>query len=396
MRAIRKIVTIAAAVAAVSTAGVGSALADPSSTPPLNAIAGVGSDTLTPVYHQLTSDYNASHTTELASWDAVNPTTGVAGDTIVTKASSSTDSTCSMVRPNGSSAGITALENTVSDGGHPCVDFARSSRAPATTDPTTIAFARLAKDAITWSSPKGTTTTPSPAPKTLTVLQLANIYNCTSGFTEWSQVGGTTSATIVPVLPQSGSGTRSTFLLAMGQALGLGSGVSLTPGPCVVNGTDSAGVAIEENTGVTTGNIAEFGTTTHPKVDALFPYSIGDYVAQTGHKHSTSIWKPGDLGMKQIAGKAPTVGSGTTMHINTGFPVAMDRILYDVVANAGTAAAPAIPTSPENLKSVFGTSAQKGWICQTTGQADIVSYGFLKLGTGTAGCGSVTDSQLGP
>jgi ABC-type phosphate transport system substrate-binding protein len=396
MRAIRKIVTIAAAVAAVSTVGVGSALADPSSTPPLTAIVGVGSDTLTPVFHQLTADYNASHSTELASWDAVDPTTGAAGGTIITKASSSTDTTCSMVRPDGSSAGITALENTVSDAGHPCVDFARSSRAPQSTDPTTIAFARLAKDAITWSSPKGTSTTPSPAPKTLTVDQLANIYNCTSGFTTWSDVGGTSSAKIIPVLPQSGSGTRSTFLLAMGQALGLGPGVSLTPGPCVVNGTDSKGVVIEENTGVTTGNLAEFGTSSKPKVDAMFPYSIGDYVAQTGHKHSTSIWKPGDLGMKQIAGKAPTVGSGTSMHINTGFPVAMDRILYDVTDNAGTAAAPALPTSPENLLSVFGTSAQKGWICQSTGQADIVSYGFLKLGTGSTGCGSVTDSQLGP
>jgi hypothetical protein len=46
------------------------------------------------------------------------------------------------------------------------------------------------------------------------------------------------------------------------------------PGPCVVNGTDSHGNPIEENTGVTTGDINELGTKTAPKVDAIFPYSI--------------------------------------------------------------------------------------------------------------------------
>ena len=301
-----------------------------------------------------------------------------------------------MVRPNGSSAGITALENTVSDAGHPCVDFARSSRAPATTDPTTIAFARLAKDAITWSSPKGTTATPSPAPKTLTVVQLANIYNCTSGFTTWNEVGGTTTATIVPVLPQSGSGTRSTFLLAMGQALGLGTGVSLTPGPCVVNGTDSSGVAIEENTGVTTGNIAEFGTTTHPKVDALFPYSIGDYVAQTGHKHSTSIWKPGALGMKEIAGKAPTVGSGTSDAHQHRLPRRDGPDSLRRGGQRGHRSRSGHPDQPGEPQERLRHVRPGGWICQSTGQNDIVSYGFLKLGTGATGCGSVTDSQLGP
>lgn len=394
MRAIRKIVTIAAAVATVSTVGVGSALADPSSTPPLNAIVGVGSDTLTPVFHQLTADYNATHKVVLGSWDAVDPTTGQAGGTIVTKASSSTDMTCSMTRPNGSSAGITALENSLTDGGKPCVNFARSSRAPATTDPTTIAFVRLARDAITWTAPKGITGTPSPVPTTLTPLQLANIYACNAGFTNWSNVGGK-NAPIVPVLPQSGSGTRSTFLLALGAALGLGTGVPLTPGPCVVNGTDSSGNPVEENTGVTIGNTDEFGTPTAPKVDAVFPYSIGAYIAQADKGHATSIWAPGDLIMHKIDGKSPTANTGTLTQINPSFPIAMFRILYSVVANAGTAAAPAIPTTPQNLKSVFAASSAGGWLCQKTAQADMVSYGFLKLGTGTTGCGSVTDSQLG-
>lgn len=391
MLAIRKIAVVGTTVAAVTLMTAASALADPSSTPPLTAVVGVGSDTLTPVYHQLTADYNASHTTELASWDAVDPITGAAGGTIVTKASSSTDMTCSMVRPNGSSAGITALENTVSDAGHPCVDFARSSRAPALTDPNTVAFVELARDAITWSSPNGNSTTPSPVPTTLTVVQMANIYNCTSGFTNWSSVGGS-NAPIVPVLPQSGSGTRSTFLLAMGAALGLGTGVPLTPGPCVVNGTDAAGDPIEENTGVTKGNVAEFGTSKAPKVDAIYPYSIGAYIAQHFDAHSTSIWKPGDLGMRKVMSKAPVSGTGTLAHINPAFPIQMFRTLYDVVQNAGTAAAPDIPTS---LRKFFdpatGTTGHPGgWLCQSTAQTDLKSYGFTVAG---AACGSVSDEQ---
>lgn len=388
MRAIRKIVMIGAAVVAVSSLGVNVALADPPSTPALKSIVGVGSDTITPLFDKVTTDYNTGHSFKMWSWDAVNPTTGAVGDTIVTKASSSSDTTCQMARPDGSSAGITALENTATDGGYPCIDYARSSRAPATTDPNTIVFDEIARDAITWASPKGVSGTPSPVPATLSVKQLANIYNCTAGFTKWSEVGGSSSATIVPVLPQSGSGTRSTFLLAMGQALGLGSGVSLTPGPCVVNGTDSDG-AIEENTGVTAPNQEVFGTPTAPLVDALYPYAISADIAQTVDGHATSIWKPAELGMHEINGIKATSGTGTSTVINPKFPTAMWRTIYIVVPNAGTESAPAIPTTPINLNTPFSAT---GWLCTSTkAQADLLSYGFTSLGSA---CGTLTDEFL--
>jgi hypothetical protein len=399
MRAIRKIVMIGAAVATVTTVAVSSAFADPSSTPPLKSYVGVGSAGDAPVFDVLSTSYNSvsTHTTKLYSWDAVNPTTGQVGDTITTKASSSTDTTCNIARPDGSSAGITALENTATDGGFHCIDFARSARGPATTDPNTIAFVALAKDAITWVSPKGVTGTASPAPKSLTLTQLANIYACTSGFTTWADVGGKTSATIVPVLPQSGSGSRSAFLLAMGQVLGLGSGVSLTPGSCVVNGTDSAG-AIQENTGVTAPNQEVFGTKTAPLVNAMFIYSVADYIAQTAEGHSSSIWQPAELGLHSVTdtggtARFPTSGTGTTEHINPSFPAQLWITIYDVVPNAGTESAPAIPTTPVNLQKVFDANSgtTKGWLCQSTALTDLKSYGFTGLGTN---CGSITDEFL--
>ena len=110
------------------------ALADPNpgTVPkPANVVA-VGSDTIQNVYDQFSHDYNASHTAnKLYSWDATNPKTGAVGDSIVTK------SGCAAIpRPDGSSAGITALttENATTSG-HPCMDMARSSRDRSPTDP---------------------------------------------------------------------------------------------------------------------------------------------------------------------------------------------------------------------------------------------------------------------
>ena len=112
-------------------------------------VTGVGSDTIQNVMDQFSADYNASHSTgDLYSWDATNPVTGAPGDNITTK------SGCTAIpRPNGSSAGITALttENGTT-GGHPCIDFARSSRARASTDPTSVTFVTLAGDAVTYAT----------------------------------------------------------------------------------------------------------------------------------------------------------------------------------------------------------------------------------------------------
>jgi ABC-type phosphate transport system substrate-binding protein len=209
-------------------------------------VVGVGSDTTESVFDQFSADYNVSHKTsgtQLYGWDATNPITGAMGDAIVTKQTAGDHTTCSVPRPDGSSAGITALENAKSLSGSPCIDFATSSRPRSSTDPTTISFINLAGDAVTYATQPG-----SHAPAALTSADLTGIYNCT--ITKWSQIPGNSAgstATIAAMLPQSGSGIRSIFLTAIGLT---------TPGSCVSTSATRQGAAgandntLQQNEGV--------------------------------------------------------------------------------------------------------------------------------------------------
>jgi hypothetical protein len=161
---------------------------------------------------------------------------------------------------------------------------------------------------------------------------------------------------------------------------------------------------IEENTGLSAGNTDQFGTTaTSTTVDDIFPYSIGDYIAQgtltdgVGGKAS-SIWGHGDLVLHDMTTNSGTVEAPTTTNsssqpiINRSFESQLQRVLYAVVRNGGTAADPAFPTTPSYeataLPAIFGAD---GWICKnSTAQADIVDYGFYSEGSN---CGAITDSN---
>jgi periplasmic binding family protein len=378
MHAIRRTLTLAVAATAFAAVASGMALADPPSgtVPAATDIVGlscpplfVGSPTENTA-GSLVGDYDATNpASKLYCWDDVNPGTGQPGDTIVTKGSGSSDKSCSMTRPDGTDAEVAALENSRLDNGDPCVDFVFSERAPQSGDPSTIAFVALAGDAVAWSSPAGTSSDPSPVPSTLTFTQLQAIYTCTD--TNWDQVGGI-DAPIVPVLPRQGSGTRDTFLLALG-----GGTTPLVPGSCVVDGTSTG---IEENTGLSAGNEAQFGPNGVPAVDDVFPYSIGDYIAQGPASngvggHASTVWGHGDLVLHAmtddngVVQQPITANSSDQPVINRAFPSEMQRTLYDVMRGPGI---------PGNLQPIFGPT---GWICtNTTAQADILSYGFFNLG----------------
>jgi ABC-type phosphate transport system substrate-binding protein len=407
MRFIRTAVVAGVSLATLIGVGIGTAQADPASgtTPALTSIVGVGSDTMTPLYAgsptentagSLTYDYDHQSPAPANlwySWDAVNPSTGATGDEIITKGSSSTDTTCEIARPDGSSAGITALEANTEDDGDYCIDYARSSRAPESTDPDDIVFVPFAGDAIAWSSPAGTSSDVSPVPSTLTFTDLVDIYTCVD--TTWNEVGGSSDAPIVPVLPQSGSGTRATFLLDLG-----GGSTALTPGSCVVNGTNSTG-DIEENTGLSSPNAAQFDPSGVPAVDDIFPYSIGDYLAQGTATdgvggHASSIWGHGVMTLHDLTNSSGTVEAPTTTNsssqpiINTSYPY-FQRDLYNVVRNGnGSSTTAAFPTTPAyeatGLTAIFGPS---GYLCSnSTAATDRTSYGFYSLGRN---CGSLID-----
>jgi ABC-type phosphate transport system substrate-binding protein len=332
---------------ALTTLAAAPALADPSVTPAAQDIVGAGSDTTQALVNQFSTDYNAHLTSigdttspRLYSWDATgtSPITPKTGGNSIT-------------RPNGSGSGINALNGNTNT----TLDFARSSRAPQTGDLTTDDFVAFAKDAVTWSA---TSTTDAPA--NLTTADLAGIYQCT--ITDWNQItdiSGYTGpdAIIKPYLPQTGSGTRSFFLSA------IGGGTAVTPGSCVTSGpeeNEGTDAALNDN-------------------DVIFPYSVGHYVGQL-NGHNTTTDNVGVLVLQQIDGNSPLTSANK---LDSGFAGGQyGRVLYNVVRNGDWTAT---STQATALHNIFGST---GWICSTAGKADITSYGFLALPG--AACGSIS------
>jgi ABC-type phosphate transport system substrate-binding protein len=386
VRIVSKLLVAATAAAAITAMVATPALADPPSgvTPMAKDVVGVGSDTIQNVMDQFSVDFNKTHSTgKLYSWDALNPTTGAMGDPIQLKASTPS-STCNIPRPDGSSAGISALENTkTTTGGRPCIDFARSSRARASTDPTTISFINLAGDAESYWTQPG-----SHAPKNLTTADLTAIYNCT--ITKWNQIPGNSggsSATISVFLPQNGSGTRAFWLSAIGLT---------APGPCVSTSATRAGAAgandntLQENQGVA----PSLNTNT---ANVIVGGSIGKWIAEADHSakcgtvaqcfadptncHPTASQNligcdtHGTMVLNSINGTKPTLGTGVKTVINKAYTPTFTRLLFEVV-NAPQG------TIPAYLKPYFGPT---GFTCNSaTSTKDLRNYGFLVLPKGTS------------
>ncbi|MER6400309.1 PstS family phosphate ABC transporter substrate-binding protein [Kitasatospora sp. NPDC059973] len=337
-----KLLAVAAIATSLATVVAGTASADPSVTPAAQDIVSAGSDTTQAVSTRFSTDYNAYLTSigdttspRYYSWDA----TGSTNITLKSGASS-------IVRPNGSGAGITELNTSGS-----ALDVARSSRAPKSTDPASDIFVAFAKDAVTWSANSG-----GHAPASLTAAQLKGIYDCS--ITNWTQINASlTNATIKPWLPQASSGTRAFFLTAIGNP---------TVGSCVQDGP-------EENEGVDTRLAG---------ADTVFPYSVASYLSQTVGGHSTPTSAPASLTLRNVGTLVPV--NTTTNTINAPFAAsAFGRVVYNVVRDAEWTATNAHGTA---LRAIFGPS---GWIC-SNGTNDIKSYGFLPLPA--AACGSTTHS----
>ncbi|GAA1268509.1 substrate-binding domain-containing protein [Kitasatospora nipponensis] len=344
-----KLLASAAIVTSLATVAAGQAMADPSVTPAATDIVGVGSDTTQAVSNQFSTDYNAfltasgSTAPRLYSWDAT-------GSSPITTKTGAT----SIARPNGSGAGITALNGNTSA----TVNFARSSRGPQTGDLTTDDFVAFAKDGVSYAAPAT-----GNAPANLTTADLAAIYTCTK--TNWNQItdiSGYTgpNATIKAYLPQTSSGTRSFFLKAVG-----GGTTPIVPGACVQAYTP------EENEGT---------DAVFTDANSIEPYSAAHYIGQVYGGHSSGSDAAGTVTLRSVDGINPITATHT---LNTAFTATnYGRVVYNVFRDAewtGTGANPA-------LKAIFGPT---GWVCtNATAKADIQGYGFQLLPLGA--CGSVT------
>jgi ABC-type phosphate transport system substrate-binding protein len=360
-----------AAAAALMAGSVTAASADPiagngkAAAPAYYDIVGVGSSTTEFVMDQFSVNYNKTVKAHNAahpffySWDATKPgSTSTAAVDITPKVGCS----AKTVRPNGSGAGVKALDANVKDKstGHYCIDFGRSSSGRSSTSPKEgpggVIYVAFAKDAITWAVDSAA----HDAPATLNTTQLKKIFGCT--YTNWNQVGGKNAA-IKVYLPQAGSGTLSTWEKFMGITT-LGSCVSQAP---------------EENEGTN----AVFKN----NPNAIFIYSVGAYVAQKYHSAACSAKKPakgqnqfgcnqtGFLTVGKISGIAPIVAN----KINPKFPATYWRTVYDVLRySKGT---------PFNMaKTVAPFFSRTGYLCSAKAAPVIQSYGFVV----DKACGSVS------
>lgn len=298
------------------------AMADPAAGD-YRTLAGVGSDTTQDVVNALGNVVvNSSNAKIIASYDA----TGSA--TVNTRAAN-----CAISRPNGSSAGITALATDVADTTKDCIDFARSSRGVKTTG-TLLTWIPFAKDAVSVAVRTDSALYAAGA-QDLTTAQLKAIFQCTT-----TTLNG---VTLTPLLPQTGSGTRSFFL----EKIGL---TDAQVGSCVNQ-------SVQENNGLaldTAGDIA--------------PYSVAQYIAQAS---GTVADIHGATDVIKVNGTAPY--NASTFTLNTAF--SFNRDVYNVV--------PTAKLTDATIASTFVGSASK--VCAAT--STITAYGFGTLGSA---CGTTS------
>jgi ABC-type phosphate transport system substrate-binding protein len=385
MHKLRKLAAgIAVAAAAAVVASAVPALADPpvgsngkQVVPADYDVVAVGANTDENLFNQLAQDYDATipakkHSSALPylySFNATVPgSTSTAATKIVPKAGCGAE-----IRPNGSGAGLTALDDSPLDSknkAYHCVDIARSSSGRSATSPAPkpggVGYVALAEDAVTYATRDtgATKTVPATyAPKSLTLAQLKAIFLCTD--TTWGEVGGTAGQPIKVYLPQPGSGTLSFWLKALGIT---------TAGSC-------ASETLEENQGLS----KQFNSP-----NAIFIYSVADWLAQKYHsplpgKKPTATQNKfgtdqvGYLGLDKIDGVSP-VTTAKVPTINKKFSTThFTRTIYDIVrwSTAGN-------HIPADLNRIL---SRTGYFCaDTTATKAIESYGFLPALT----CGSIS------
>ena len=274
MRQLRKLAAgIAVAAAVAMAASAGTALADPPTSGGKQVVPGtvdvvsVGANTDENLFNALTGSYNATIAHPSAAHPHVysfNATLPGSTSTAVQHIEPKIGCSAKTVRPNGSGAGLKALDQNAKAGktGDYCLDFSRSSSSRSSSAPAPgkggVSYVALATDAVTYATRDtgATKTVPATyAPKTLTVAQLRAIFLCKD--TNWKQVGGA-NAPIKAYLPQISSGTYSFFIKKLGITL---------QGGCV-------NVALEENQGLS----KQFNSP-----NAIFIYSVADWIAQKYH-----------------------------------------------------------------------------------------------------------------
>jgi ABC-type phosphate transport system substrate-binding protein len=289
---IKKVVALGAALG-VALAGV--ALAAPAHAEPVsNSYVLVGSDTLQDVANALTNGTSISGTTvrvsaggqSIGSFDAF-------GSSVIQTKSNGTYFT----RPAGSGAGVTALRASIT--GNPFqpnpnlpartitnqVDIARSSSGPGSNANSSglLSYVPFARDAVAYAYNGSNADLAN-----LTTAQLKQIYESATPVTIGSTV-------VKPRIPQSGSGTRTFFLGAIGVTT-LGASV----------GDSSANVTPENDASVLGAN-------------EIIPFSAANWIAQSNGATGLNTIGTSTVKLGSVNGIAPYTGTGTNLSANPAF-----------------------------------------------------------------------------
>lgn len=356
----RSATTVAALTLAL--AGTATATADPTGTPG-NPPAGktadqiyaaVGADAFAELTNNIVVHYNAQSPAPahvLASYDAVNPLTGAAGENITTKPG------CTVARPNGANAGISAITQNLhvdNDASKPfCIDFVRSSRAKGTAPAeAALTFYAQSRDAVSYAT-VGNAYAPT-AP--LTTAQLKDIFECKTQ--DWSEVGGQ-AGPIHVYLPPATAATLTFFLGAIGTTLNN-----------VTDGCSGLPTVFEQQ--------QNDGRTLDGDPLGIAPYAVTKWAAQANQAPGIADNRGGAaIGLVNQA-TAPTITTtfgGTTYQVlnpdfAAGASASFGRLFFNVVRN----------DAPQELKDVFKAG---GYLCQH--QDDfLVPFGNTPLGNDTS------------
>lgn len=360
-------VVAAFAVVAVTLGVAAPVSADPTPPGTFKPLVGVGSDTTENLVNGL-----ATVVTNIGSYDATG------SSTIQVRSGGPT-----FNRPNGSGNGQKALTASINPTGTDKwpsgtgvditgqVDFARSSSAPSGSLPgTQLTFIPFARDAVSFAVSAASDfprdiavgaasqDSTSPAPFTL-----RNIYRGT--VTSYADSNFNT-VTIRPLLPQTGSGTRSFWIGALG----------LTEGNIT-----SGGVATD------LGNtVQEHNGTFVTQPGDIVPFSVAQFIQQGNYSSlpTAVVERRGNIQLGNIGTIKPYVpATGGGIELNASFPVT--RLVFNVVQTSRLAGSSAADIQ---LQQAFvGTTSQ---VCAATTQ--IKQYGFGTIGSL---CGNTTTYKQG-
>ena len=372
-------------------AGFAALQAGPASADPHQVYTVVGSDTIQDVWNQFALDEGANL---IGSWNAVNPVSQVADDTITPN--NAAGGQCSFTRPNGSTQGESALRKSVNQStgaaqlaiapGPNCVDWSRSSSGPGNDQKNDgqLVFIPFGIDAVTGAISSAASSALATEANQLTIAQLTTLYSgCTNVTMADGSVlnpNGNATGTQIPItlyLPQSGSGTAKFWASKMGN-------FSLSSLPSCVHQTilagPNAGTMVEEHDGT--------AVTSDPT--GYMPFSIARWIANrngfgTDLRHSAVLV---DIS-PNVSPAAPVSpfdnGNSATGNLNTNFPIT--REVYDIIPFANVTSGMTGFNSQE-AQLLAGTTSV---LCRDI--ITITNYGFALLPSSSTtfdACGATT------